>query len=94
MALRTVTLSLTNINQLVSVIEAQGVFCQIRAIKSETFPSYRFDDFVLFCSYLSRRLIKTLYSYKKTNSVVSVRKQTILTERPPLVGEFSAHFSG
>jgi hypothetical protein len=31
---------------------------------------------------------------KQTNSVVSVRKQTIPTERPPLVGEVSANFSG
>jgi hypothetical protein len=30
----------------------------------------------------------------KTNSVVLVRKRTILTERPPFVGEVSANFSG
>jgi competence CoiA-like predicted nuclease len=30
----------------------------------------------------------------KTNSVVSVRKRTISTERLPLVGEVSANFSG
>jgi hypothetical protein len=29
-----------------------------------------------------------------TNSVVLVRKRTIPTERPPLVGEVSANFSG
>jgi hypothetical protein len=31
---------------------------------------------------------------KQTNSVVLVRKRTIPTERPPLVGEISANFSG
>jgi hypothetical protein len=31
---------------------------------------------------------------KKTNSVALVRKQTISAERPPLVGEVSANFSG
>jgi hypothetical protein len=30
----------------------------------------------------------------KTNSMALVRKQTIPTERPPLVGEVSANFSG
>jgi hypothetical protein len=30
----------------------------------------------------------------KLNSVVLVRKRTIPTERPPLVGEVSAHFCG
>jgi hypothetical protein len=30
----------------------------------------------------------------KTNSVALVRKRTIPTERPPLVGEVSANFSG
>jgi hypothetical protein len=32
--------------------------------------------------------------YKQTNSVALVRKRTIPTERPPLVGEVSANFSG
>jgi hypothetical protein len=31
---------------------------------------------------------------KQTNSVALVRKQTIPTERPPLVGEVSTDFSG
>jgi hypothetical protein len=31
---------------------------------------------------------------KKLNSVALVRKRTIPTERPPLVGEVSANFSG
>jgi hypothetical protein len=31
---------------------------------------------------------------KETNSVALVRKPTIPTERPPLVGEVSANFSG
>jgi hypothetical protein len=31
---------------------------------------------------------------KKKNSVAVVRKQTIPTERPPLVGEVSANFCG
>jgi hypothetical protein len=35
-----------------------------------------------------------MHKYKQTNSVVSVRKRTIPTERPPLVGEVSANFSG
>jgi hypothetical protein len=29
-----------------------------------------------------------------TNSVALVREQTILTERPPIVGEVSANFCG
>jgi hypothetical protein len=34
-------------------------------------------------------------NYKnKTNTVVLVRKRTIPTERPPLVGEVSVNFSG
>jgi hypothetical protein len=33
-------------------------------------------------------------SQKKLNSVAFVRKRTIPTERPPLVGEVSANFSG
>jgi hypothetical protein len=31
---------------------------------------------------------------KQTNSVALVRKRTIPTERPPLVGEVSANFRG
>jgi hypothetical protein len=31
---------------------------------------------------------------KQTNSVALVRKRTIPTERPPLVGEVNANFSG
>jgi hypothetical protein len=31
------------------------------------------------------------FPYKQTNSVVLVRKRTIPTERPPLVGEVSAN---
>jgi hypothetical protein len=31
---------------------------------------------------------------KTTNSVTLVRKRTIPTERPPLLGEVSANFSG
>jgi hypothetical protein len=40
--------------------------------------------------------VTNLYSVKetKTNSVTLVRKKTIPTERPPLVGEVSANFSG
>jgi hypothetical protein len=30
----------------------------------------------------------------KTNSMVQVRERTILTERPPLVGEVIANFCG
>jgi hypothetical protein len=33
-------------------------------------------------------------AYKKKNSVASVRKRTIPTERPPLVGQLSANFCG
>jgi hypothetical protein len=37
----------------------------------------------------------TLYSQSfRQNSVVSVRKRIIPTERPPLVGEVNANFSG
>jgi hypothetical protein len=32
------------------------------------------------------------YNEKKKNSVASVHKRTIPTERPPLVGEVSANF--
>jgi hypothetical protein len=38
-------------------------------------------------------LISGLLKQKKT-SVVSVRKRNISTERPPLLGEVSANFSG
>jgi hypothetical protein len=31
---------------------------------------------------------------KQTNSVALVRRRTIPTERPPLVGEVSSNFSG
>jgi hypothetical protein len=37
--------------------------------------------------------VEELYAHKKTkNSVASVRKRTIPTERPPLVSEVSANF--
>jgi hypothetical protein len=39
-------------------------------------------------------LILTVYSKKKLNSVAVVRKRTIPTELPPLVGEVSAKFCG
>jgi hypothetical protein len=35
---------------------------------------------------------RQMYSPPKKNSVVLARKQTIPTERPPLVGEVSANF--
>jgi hypothetical protein len=35
-----------------------------------------------------------LHIQTKVNSVVLVRERTILTERPPLVGEVSANFCG
>jgi hypothetical protein len=35
-----------------------------------------------------------LFEIKQTNSVALVRKRTIPTERPPLVGEVSAYFCG
>jgi hypothetical protein len=38
--------------------------------------------------------ILLLYSKLTKNSVAWVRKRTIPTERPPLVGEISANFSG
>jgi hypothetical protein len=36
----------------------------------------------------------TNFTKLKLNSVALVRKRTIPTERPPLVGEVSANFSG
>jgi hypothetical protein len=35
---------------------------------------------------------RSLLSKQNTNSVALVRERTILTERPPLVGEVSANF--
>jgi hypothetical protein len=36
-----------------------------------------------------------IHHYKETtNSVASVRERTILTERPPIVNEFSVNFFG
>jgi hypothetical protein len=44
---------------------------------------------------LNSRVKATLAQLKtKTNSVVLVRKRTIPTKRPPLLGEVSANFSG
>jgi hypothetical protein len=42
----------------------------------------------------NKRYHKEKHKQTKTNSVALVRKQTIPTERPPLVGEVSANFSG
>jgi hypothetical protein len=39
------------------------------------------------------KTVATKYN-KQTNSVALVRKRTIPTERPPLVSEVSANFSG
>jgi hypothetical protein len=39
-----------------------------------------------------RIVLSPKYKSTYTNSVVSVHKRTIPTERPPLVGEVSAHF--
>jgi hypothetical protein len=62
----------------------------------------RYDHALLFCNlfqYVVRSSILSLlkessYRKQKTNSLVLVRKQTIPTERPPLVDEVSANFSG
>jgi len=35
-----------------------------------------------------------IYIYIKLNSVALVRTRTLPTERPPLVGEFTANFCG
>jgi hypothetical protein len=40
---------------------------------------------------LIHSLLKTVLNALKTNSVAVVRKRTIPTERPPLVGEVSAN---
>jgi hypothetical protein len=46
-----------------------------------------------YLSTMQRRCMDALV-YKETNSVVLVRKRTIPTERPLLVEEVSAYFSG
>jgi hypothetical protein len=50
-------------------------------------------------AYSSEKFVSTYYTTKQNktkqkNSVVLVRKQTIPTERPPLVGEVGANFCG
>jgi hypothetical protein len=47
-----------------------------------------------FVSTSSRKIRNQLKTKKKLNSVASVRKRTIPTERPPPVGEVSANFGG
>jgi hypothetical protein len=44
--------------------------------------------------YGSVRIATSQTNKTKTNSGALVRQRTILTERPPLVGEVSANFSG
>jgi hypothetical protein len=39
-----------------------------------------------------KAMLKTLHPIKKTNSVTLVRKRTIPTERPPLVGEDAQYY--
>jgi hypothetical protein len=39
-------------------------------------------------------ILNIIKTNKQTNSGAFVRQQTIPTERPPLVGEVSANFSG
>jgi hypothetical protein len=45
-----------------------------------------------FCRCLER--VREIHNKNKTNSVTLVRKRTIPTERPPLVGEVSANLNG
>jgi hypothetical protein len=50
---------------------------------------------IIFLVFNTRERLSSLQNNNKTtNSVALVRKQTIPTERPPLVGEVSANFSG
>jgi hypothetical protein len=39
-------------------------------------------------------ILKQRFAIKKLNSEALVSKRTILTERPPLIGEVSANFCG
>jgi hypothetical protein len=59
-----------------------------------TKPSAHKQDELLTIQYHINRQQYELLKTKQTNSVVSVRKRTIPTEQPPLVGEVSAHISG
>jgi hypothetical protein len=68
------------------------VFKYLHFFSINIFPNYENEnsDFHLFEKYHNLQI--TLG--KKLNSVALARKQTIVTERPPLVGEVSANFCG
>jgi hypothetical protein len=51
-------------------------------------------DYWIYGLCSSSGILKDTKVHKKTNSVALVRKRTIPTERPPLVGEINANFSG
>jgi hypothetical protein len=60
--------------------------------KTIDFVPFSIEDF-----YTANYLLSVCFynqANKKTNSVALVRKRTIPNERPPLVGEVSANFSG
>jgi hypothetical protein len=65
-------------------------FGTVQRGQNENIDHHAIDVFVLdYTSDVNNETIKL-----KVNSVALVRKRTILTERPPLVGEVSAKFSG
>jgi hypothetical protein len=84
-------------------VERDRISVRIWAILTETFRNYPQSLHLItailyricygsFIQYSSSFII--LHPIKKKNSVFLVRKRTIPTEWPPLVGEVSANFSG
>jgi hypothetical protein len=51
-------------------------------------------EIVVVCGDVKVKIHTIFFYIKELNSVALVRKRAIPTERPPLIGEFSANFCG
>jgi hypothetical protein len=77
------------------VVKGTGMGWGLRVFE---FAFIKMSDIELYVSqrflHLQSLLNRYIYITKKKNSVALVRKRTIPTERPPLVGDVSANLCG
>jgi hypothetical protein len=62
--------------------------------QSSFYAHYKVNNMPFPVTYYINIFSTVMLSKQQTNSVAFVRKQTMPTDRPPLVGEVSANFCG
>jgi hypothetical protein len=68
--------------------------CRPKGQKEQKLKTLAAENNFVASPHLIVRLNRTNIIYKNLNSVAVVRKQSMPTERPPLVGEVSANLCG